>query len=288
MRPIFLLAAGWLASAACLSAEEVPTTYQVRGVVKDLHPETKKAIIDHEEVPGYMEAMTMPLRVRDAALLQGLKKGDRISFRLNVTEKVDWIDDIKVLETGEPLKLAKEEEVLPDLRPITPGQAIPDATLLDTKGGQLKLASYRGHATAITFIYTRCPLPTFCPRLNSHFEATADLLKNDKDGPGNWKLLSITIDPARDTPEHLAEFSKAIGADPEHWTFATGTLRDITEFTLKCGLRFWDDRGLIQHNLRTLVVNPDGTVRKVLEESEWTPEELAAELRAAALEVKNK
>ncbi|RYD39386.1 MAG: hypothetical protein EOP85_16035, partial [Verrucomicrobiaceae bacterium] len=265
----------------------VPTTYQVRGVVKDLHPETKNAIIDHEEVPGYMEAMTMPLRVRDSALLQGLKKGDRISFRLNVTEKVDWIDEIKVLESGVPLKLAGKEEELPDLRPIAPGQLIPDATLLDVKGDELKIASYRGQATAITFIYTRCPLPTFCPRLNSHFEATAELLKKDTDGPRNWKLLSITIDPARDTPEALAEFSKAIGADPAHWSFATGSLQDITAFTLKCGLRFWDDRGLIQHNLRTLVVNPDGTVRKVLEESEWTPEELAAELRAAAIDRKN-
>ncbi len=266
--------------ASSLAAIAAPKTYDVIGVVKKLKPEIRTAVIDHEEIPGYMDAMTMSLEVRDAAEFKGLKAGDKIAFRMNVTEDDGWIDRLKLIEAG-PASVSPSPEP-PALTALVPGEPFPDADLIDEKGQSFKISGLRGQAVAITFIYTRCPFPNFCPRINSHFKATQALLKNDPASPENWRLLSVTIEPDRDTPEVLSAFAKAQQADPARWTFATGHLRDITNLTVRSGLDFWDDRGLIQHNLRTIVVDPSGQVRKVFTDEELTPDALAKELRDAA------
>lgn len=261
-------------------AEEAPATYQVRGVIKQVKLEKKTAIIEHEEIPGYMEAMVMPLRARDEKELAALKPGDHVIFRLNVTEEKDWIDQVKVTRSASGQEAAAAP--LPDLRPLEAGQPFPDAELIDDQGQPLPLKSYRGQALALTFIYTRCPIPTYCPRLNQHFLKVQEILAADDKAPKNWRLLSVSIDPERDTSEFLASFAAGLKADPARWRFATASKRELTVLGLKSGLRFWDDRGLIQHNLRTLVINPDGTVRGIWSESDWTPEQLAQSLREAA------
>lgn len=263
-----------------IPAEVVEQRFSVRGVVKSIPDnEPGAVVIEHEEIPGYMEAMTMKLRARNHDEIKPLRAGDHIAFRLNVTAKQDWIDEIRVTAAGKVALVPKEPA---PLKPIEAGQPLPEAVLVNERNEALKLSDYRGQAVAITFIYTRCPLPTFCPLLNRNFQETHQLLSADPAGPKNWRLLSITIDPERDRPEVLAGLATGLKADPARWRFATGTLKEITTLAQQCGLNFWDDRGLIQHNLRTLVVAPNGQVRRVLAENAWTPAQLAAELSAAA------
>jgi len=118
--------------------------------------------------------------------------------------------------------------------------------------------------------------------LAQKFRAVQTALTANPDGHKNWRLLSVTLDPAHDTPEALRRYAKAQQADPTHWRFATGELRAITTLALRCGVNFWDENGAIVHELRTVVVDPAGRVRRVFTDNEWTPEDLVRELRAAA------
>lgn len=263
----------------CWASEDGLKTYDVIGVVKKLKPDIRTAVIHHEEIPGYMDEMVMSLEVKDTAEFKGIGVGDKIRFRMNVTEDDGWIDQLKLIEKREVASSSENEPV--PLTVISPGELLPEANLVNDSGEAFSLSSYEGNAFALTFIYTRCPFPTFCPRVNQQFKEAQEILKNDAESPKNWKLLSVTIEPDRDTPEVLAAFVKVQEADPAHWRFATGSLRDITRLTVQSGLNFWDDRGLIQHNLRTIVVDPAGRVTKVFGEDELTAESLAKELKAA-------
>ena len=262
-------------------AEGEIRTYEVRGVVEKLKPDVPAAVIYHEEIPGFMEPMSMTLKARDAKEFEGVGVGDGITFRLNVTNEDGWIDKVHVVAPAASAAAVKEEAA--GLKPIEPGQPLPDAKLVDDHGRPFELSDYKGKPFALTFIYTRCPFPTFCPRVNKLFEETEELLQAEgSSAPKDWRLLSISIEPRRDTPEILKPFADAHRKDKERWLFATGELKDITTLTLQSGLDFWDDRGLIQHNLRTLVIDREGKVRKIFVEGEWTAAELAKELHAAA------
>jgi protein SCO1 len=257
-------------------------TFEARGVVEKLIPDKDEIVVRHEPIPGYMGAMTMPLHARKRRELAGLIPGDLISFRLNVTAQDGWIDQVKVLGAPASAPQLLAPRTLPDLDPIQPGQPLPDATLTDEQGRAFDLRSYRGNAVAITFIFTRCPYPDFCPRITGNFAAVQSALSGDAKAPKNWRLLSITIDPEHDTPEALRAYAQAHQADPAHWRFATGSLRAITTLALRCGLNFWDENGVIQHNLRTIVIDATGKVRRILPDGEWKPGEVESELREGA------
>jgi protein SCO1/2 len=277
----FLIVALWLSLSAA-RAEET-RDYTVRGVVRETKPAKSQLVVKHEEIPGYMDAMTMPFQVRDPKILESVKPGDAITFQLHVTEKDHWIDDLKVTGAGE--KEARRPKA-PDIAPFKPGDPLPALAFTDERGQPLGLEDYRGKALAITFIYTRCPLPNFCPLLSEKFRTVQETLTADATAPKNWQLLSITIDPENDTAEVLKNYAKLQRADAAHWRFATGELRDITVLGLRSGLEFWEGGAEITHNLRTVVFDAQGRMRKVYSENSWTAGELAEELRAAALKTR--
>lgn len=268
-----------------------PIRHTVLGTVRSHREGSTVAVIAHEEIPGYMEAMIMPLVARQAADLAGIRAGDRIRFRLNVTDDDCWVDRIEILASSAAASAssdgaaarqdaaASSSSASGSLRALAAGEAFPDFALMDHLGKKRSLADYRGKAFALTFIYTNCPLPTFCPRVNRHYQEVQKLIAAGQ--PGGAHLLSVTIDPARDTVEHLSRFAAGWGADPDIWRFATGRLEDITALALRCGLSFWDAEGLIQHNLRTIIVDGDGRVRQILQDGEWTAAQLAEALEAA-------
>lgn len=271
---------GMFLSVCCLA--EGARTFQARGVIEKVEAEQGDVVVRHEAIAGYMEAMTMPFHVRDAKKLKELKPGDTITFRLNVAGREGWIDEVKVAQSATSPSTPAAAPTLPDLDPIQPGQPFPSATLTDERGHSLDLSGYRGQALAVTFIFTRCPYPNFCPLMTENFGAVQRTLGADAAGPKNWQLLSITIDPEHDTPEALLNYAALHKADAAHWRFATGSLRAITTLALRCGLSFWDSNGGIQHNLRTIVIDAKGIVRRVFTDNQWKPEELASEMRAAA------
>lgn len=254
--------------------------HQVQGTVRSHRQGSTLAVIAHEEIPDYMEAMTMPLVVRKAEELKDVRAGDRIRFRLNVTDDDCWIDKVEIIGRADAASATPAPASEEPPRALRPGSVFPDFFLTDHLGKPQSLANYRGHAFALTFIYTNCPLPTFCPRINRQYQEVQKLIAAGK--PAGAQLLSVTIDPARDTVEHLAGFAASWQADPAVWRFATGALKDITGLALRSGLSFWDEKGLIQHNLRTIVVDAGGKVHQVFQDSAWTAAELAASLASAS------
>ena len=269
------------------SASTNAQVFQVKGVVEAVTPAEKTVRIHHEEIPGYMDAMTMPFEVKDTNELAGLAAGDAVTFRMMVTETDGWIDQIRKLEvdpTAKPPPASTQIRIVRDVEPLDMGDALPEYHFTNQLGQAVSLGQFRGQALAFTFIFTRCPYPTFCPLMSNNFRAVQDALLAKANAPTNWHLLTISFDPDYDTPGRLKDYSAMYHCDPAHWSFLTGTLVDVTALSEQVGLQFWRDPGGagINHNLRTVVVDAQGRVQKIFTENKWTVEELTAEMEKAA------
>ena len=255
-------------------------------MIREVFPDKKKVKITHEDIPGYMEAMTMMLDVRDTKELAGFQPGDSVSFRMLVTDDDGWIDQLK--KTGGPRTPLPAEPPgfrrVREVEPLAVGDKMPDYTFTNTAGRVVRLSDFKGRALGFTFIFTRCPFPTFCPRLSSNFAEAQSRLKARSGGPTNWNLLSITIDPEFDTPERLKSYASRYKADPEHWDLVTGTLIDITAIGEQFGLQFWrgNPNEPINHNVRTVIVDAAGRVQWVTNDNEWKPDVFVEQIVKAA------
>jgi protein SCO1/2 len=261
-------------------------SYSARGIVTEIRPAEKKITIQHDAIPGYMQGMTMPFDVKDTNELTGLEPGDPVSFRLIVAGNYGWIDQIRktgpktnVLPLTSPFHLAR------DVEPLNEGDSLPEYHFTNQLGQAISTAQFKGQALAITFLFTRCPFPNFCPLMANNFAETQKKLLAMPNAPTNWHLLIISFDPEFDTPAVLRQYAEAHGADPNRWTFATGTLADVTAIGEQFGLAFWKENGgIISHNLRTVVIDPFGRVEKIFSGNEWQPDDLVTEMvKAAAL-----
>jgi protein SCO1/2 len=268
------------------SAKTNARTYQVKGVIKELVPGKKQVRIAHEEIPNYMEAMTMVFDVKDGVELSGLEPGDSVSFRMTVTSDDGWIDQIRKMETPRtPLPSAPANfRRVREVEPLAVGDKMPEYAFTNAQGRLVRLSEFQGQALAFTFIFTRCPFPTFCPRLSGNFAAAQARLNALPQALTNWHLLSITIDPEYDTPERLRTYAQRYQADPKHWDFLTGDLIDITAIGEQFGLQFWraSPNEPVTHNVRTVVVDSAGRIQWVAPDNEWKPETLVDQILTAA------
>lgn len=267
-----------LLSAACA---DKPTgrEYHVEGQVLAVDAPKGQVMIRCEKIPGYMEAMTMPFTVKRASVIAGTRPGDLVSGTLLVTADGSWITDLKTVGTA-PLA-----GVLPPgaVAVMETGETIPDARFTDEQGQPRRIASFRGSALVITFIYTRCPLPDYCPLMDRHFAALQQALTRAPALRARVHLLSITIDPAFDTPAVLRKHAAELGADPAVWSFVTGSGDDVRAFAGRLGVfvsRGDGDQGPIAHNLRTAIVDATGRLVKVYDGNDWTPDDILRDLRA--------
>jgi protein SCO1/2 len=257
--------------------------YATRGVIKELKPDGKTVVITHEEIPGFMPAMTMPFEVHDAKELTGLQAGDTVAFQLVISGNDGWIEQlVKQADAPKPT-LPGPLRIVRDVEPLKEGDALPDYSFTDESGGALKLSQFKGQAVALTFIFTRCPFPTFCPLMSRNFTETQDKLK--RNSATNWHLLTLSFDPQFDTPAVLKTYAAAQSADPARWSFLTGNLTDITAITEQFGVQFWRENPAepISHNLRTVVVDATGRIQKILPNNNWTSDELVVEMLKAAM-----
>jgi protein SCO1/2 len=232
-----------------------------------------------------MPAMTMPYKVRDTKELSGLKAGDLISARLVVLSNDAYLEAVKKLGEA-PLDKPPEErpaassgfELLKD------GQPVPDMPFVDQNGRKVELPrSFRGKTIALTFTYTRCPMPTFCPLMDRNFAVMQEKLKADP--AFKTQLVTISIDPKSDTPAVLKEHARKLGADPTLWTFLTGDRDDIDKFASRFGLsvtRGLTDQSDITHTLRTVIIGPAGNLVKTYIGNEWNPDKVVADMKALA------
>jgi protein SCO1/2 len=287
---VFLLAScGKASDAAAPSVHGAQGTnqkvFQARGVIQSIKPAHKEIEIKHEEIPGYMPAMTMPFDVRDTNELIGLQPGQTISFRLLVTDTDGWIDQIKPV-AAKPDVVSTVSTSTPPIRVVEPlelHEPLPQYRFTNQLGQTISTTQFKGDALAITFLFTRCPFPTFCPRLANDFEQAQQKLLTLQGGPTNWHLLTISFDPDFDLPEVLKAYAEAHHYDPAHSTFATGDLADVSALGDLFGLAFWrDSNGGITHNMRAAVIDANGRLQRVFEGKDWTSAELVAEMVKAA------
>lgn len=307
-----LLASGWLAAAltACRTAPPACPHYadaaakaqsahtaesaaagqtqvfEVRGVVREIRSEGRVAVIKHEEIPGYMAAMTMPFDVKDPRELAGVAPGDTVQFRMTVTDSDGWIDRIRVTAKGVPEDagpVVSEVRVVREVEPLAEGDRMPDYPFVTEARRPIRLSEFRGQALGLTFIYTRCPYPTFCPRQSRQFVEATQRLKELLPGPGKrWHLLALSFDPAYDTPAVLHRYARQVGADPAWLNFCTGEMIEIDAITEQFGMFFARDGEGFSHNVRTVVVDADGHIRRIFVGTEWTTDEFVAEMVKAA------
>jgi protein SCO1/2 len=276
---------------ACGQKQPVPQSdaagrreFQVKGVVRELRPEEKEVVIKHEEIPDYMAAMTMTFEVKEAEALQGLSTNDQVSFTMIVTERDGWIENIRKIgvETNAAPAARPSTRIVRDVDPLVVGDVVPNYVFTNSLGKTMNLHDLKGQAYAFTFIFTRCPFPTFCPRMNINFADTYKILEAQTSGPTNWHLLSISFDPDFDTPERLREYSSHYTPDPAKWSWVTGAMIEIDAIAEQVGLTFAFENGTFNHNLRTVVVDKDGRLRRNFWGNEWTAEQLAEEIIAGA------
>lgn len=270
-----------------------PRIFQVRGIIKEI-PDTGTSLrIQHEAIPDYMPAMTMPFSAKNREAFADLKVDDNVSFTLHVSETESWIDNLApVVAPQAPTEMPSISSFrqVRDVEPLAVGDSLPNYPFTDQDGQAFSLDDFRGQVLVMTFIYTRCPLPDFCPRMNVNFLSAYQALKKDPTAPADWQLLSISFDPAHDTPEVLRNYAEAYAYDPEKWRFATGEMIEIDAITEQFGLVFSRSQGKAtdwDHNLRTVVVNPKGIITQIYIGNTWTPESLIADLKVAAKETES-
>jgi protein SCO1/2 len=281
---IALIALGSLA-AGCGSAPD-QREYTLQGQILSVSADRTEANIKHEEIKGFMGAMTMPYKVRDAAQFADLKPGDLITSTLVVVSNDAYLKDVKKVGDA-PLERAPAEAAptaSSGFELLKPGEAVPDAAFVDQEGAKRGFASFKGSPVALTFIYTQCPMPTFCPLMDRHFKTIQDRLSADP-ALKNVHLVSVSFDPITDTPAVLKAHATKLGADPERWTFVTGDRDEIDKFAMRFGVsvaRDLKDPKDITHNLRTAIIDARGTLVKAYPGNEWTPEQILADLETVA------
>jgi protein SCO1 len=281
LRTIIALAALSLA-AACNRQPDAPT-YQLTGQILVVKPETKEVLVKHEDIPGFMPAMTMPYTVKDAEVLKQRVAGDLITATLHVAPEGPFLSAIT--KTGSAPLPEDARTSIPaaaNVHLLQAGDAVPATQLTDQDGRSIALADFKGSAMAVTFIYTRCPLAQYCPLLDKRFAEVQKIVAADPALAGKVRLLSISFDPKFDRPETLRAHANKLDADPKVWRFATADEAIVDRLAAEFGLNVIREKdGTITHNLRTAIIDPTGHVTSIVDNNAWTASELVTGLKNA-------
>nr|AWJ66203.1 cytochrome oxidase biogenesis protein Sco1/SenC/PrrC, putative copper metallochaperone [uncultured bacterium] len=255
--------------------------FEVAGLVQSVDPVNAVLTVEHEEVPGFMPAMTMPFTARESEEIVGIKAGDAIRFDLIVTADDSWIQRIspidrvslKLPEPGRPAAPAKTQR-------LKEGDQLPAFSLTDQGGRTIEPATFAGKNLLLTFIFTRCPIPNFCPLMSQNFETLEKEIQRDPALADQVRLLSISFDPEYDTPEVLAGYAKRFTEDGAFWRFATGTPAEVQKLTSAFSVYVQPEGGTISHGLTTALVDPTGRITKIWRGNGWQTAEVMAALKS--------
>jgi protein SCO1 len=255
--------------------------YQVRGVIRGVSPDRQTLEIQHENIPGFMPSMTMPFSARDRKEIAELRIGDAISFRMSVTDKDFWIDQVRKIDRNE-VQVADPKPAGPvsaeSSQRLREGDEMPVFSLTNQDGARIALDTFRGRPFVLTFIFTRCPVPNFCPRMSNNFAELQSAIKAGNEKLSKTRLLSVTLDPGFDSPQILKEYGAHLHFDPDVWTFATGDPKEIDALTGAFSVYRQTEGGTISHGLATALIDKDGHIEKIWRGNGWTPAEIISEI----------
>jgi protein SCO1/2 len=273
-------------SVACRQPATGPVQrYPVKGKVVNVDKRGSAVTVAHEAIPGYMDAMTMPFKLKDPSLLDVMADGDRLQAMLVVSGTSSWLEEVVVIREEADAKMNSAMS-----REPRPGDEIPDFALVNQNGNRITVRQYRGRALVVTFIYTRCPLPDYCPLMTARFGDLEKALASEPALYAKTHLLSITVDPEYDTPRVLRQYGakEMTGGQDNvpppfaHWELATGSKEQVKAVATYFGMQYWPEGDQIIHSLRTAVIGPDGKLVKLYPGNEWKPEDILAELHNIA------
>lgn len=269
-----------------LESTNIMRSFLARGLIRELPPGGDTVVVRHEEIPGFMPKMTMEFNVRDTNELRGLLAGDTITFRVRANQEESWIEGLQRADPNEVVVPAPSDPPSSSLLRVAhlkTGDVLPDAELLAEDGRTVRLSDFAGRALAFTFIFSRCPLPDFCPRMNQHFHQARNLLLQREGGPTNWQFLSISFDLEYDTPGVLSRYAYSYrGQSTDRWLFAAAPTNVMSSFSSQLDFRFANEGGSFLHNLRTVVLDAQRRVYRQFDGNKWQAEELAEALAEAA------
>ena len=257
--------------------------YPIKGKVVAVDATDHTVTLAHEDIVGYMPAMTMPFKVKKEADLAMMKPGDQAIGTLVVDETSAWVEISAIIEGGPPVLQNVDVPGEPK-----PGTDVPDFGLVNQDGKRIHLTQYRGKTLVLTFIYTRCPLPDQCTLMSNNFAAIDQALQKDPATYDKTHLLTISFDPDYDTPKVLRSYGAShtgryANETFQHWEFASGTKDEVKGIAQFFGLRYFHDTESddeqVLHSMRTAIVGPDGKVVKLYRGNECKPDEILGELK---------
>jgi protein SCO1/2 len=259
-------------------------SFILRGVVRQIADDRREVTIQHEAIAGYMPAMTMEFNVRDTNELNGISPADEITFKLDIGENDSWIEHIHFIAHRVEVVTNNTFVFHVPTSELKPGDMLPDCEFVAEDGNVIHLSDFRGKAVAFTFFYSRCPLPDYCPRMSKNFYETRQLLLTTSNTPANWQLLSISFDPGFDNSEMLSSYASFFrGGDTNRWLFATAPTNTLAHLAPQLDLMIMRDGvNIMSHNLRTVVLDPQGHIFRQFDGNQWTPQELANAILQAA------
>ena len=264
------------------AAAPAPKHYALQGQVLGKSGSEQQITVNHGEIPGFMAAMSMPYPVRAKSDFDKVQPGDKITADVVVDGGHRyWLEKVKVVDDsgrGSVSSLPPHE--------LLPGETAPDLPLTNQDGKQIRLGDFKGKAVLITFIYTRCPFPTFCPLISSNFAAIQKELAKNPEDYAKTHLVSISLDPAYDTPPVMRKYGLSYLSDDaggfQHWDFVSSSPEDLKKLATAFGLEYFEQDNLISHSMETILLNTDGKIAETWPGSDWKIAEMVAALRQEA------
>jgi len=277
-----LMLAVLLASCGPSKPAGTARRYHLTGKIVTIDRPNSSMVVNGNAIPGFMGAMAMPYRVKMPSELDSLSPGDSIAADVVVQANDYWLEDVRVTQHGsEPPPNPTSASHFP-----SSGEEVPNFELTDQSNRHISLKQFRGKALLVTFIYTRCPFPDYCPRISGRFAEVNRQLEADPALSGQTHLLSISFDPAHDTPKVLQAygFTWAGNKQPalfDHWEFAVPPAAELPAIANFFGLTYSQDSGVITHSLSTAVIDPGGKIFSWYHGSDWQAADLVKQAAAA-------
>jgi protein SCO1/2 len=294
--PVILLCTAF--SLAC-SKHSAPSLkrYPFTGRVVLIDKANQSAIIDGDAIPGFMDAMAMEYKIKLAADANQLAAGDFISAEVVLAQSNDkdsppdyWLENVKVVSHGKAPASKDTDKVdgkpTAELHVPAAGEEVPDFHFTNQSAKHISLQQYRGQVLLVTFIYTRCPFPDYCPRVGAQFAQLNQQLAADPALAGKTHLLCISFDPEHDTPKVLRDYGFSLAHSRQaalfnRWEFAVPRVADLPQIASYFGLTYQAENGLITHSLSTAVIGPDGKIFSWYHGSEWQVSKLVKDTAGA-------